>query len=246
MTQDKITYDYEATFKELKKSSQASLTMVILGALALIVSLVYSGTRLAPLEEEIHKKSSELEKLAQTEQDYLKKIDIAKNQYEQLRTNIEKLYAVKVTPNNYVYELKATAKAISHSNGQPIYTFTIIVNAPSSTLDTIRRVEYLFDHPTFRQKSQISEDSSNQFMVKYNGWGCLTRVTATLELKDGESQKIDFNMCQSLGPQWSDEGMDKDAPIEKSGPSKLPQKMPQKFPEKRLPQLEEINKLIKF
>ena len=199
----KEDYDLEATFKELKKSSQASLTMVILGAIALIASLVYSGTRLAPLEEEINQKSIQIAELAKTEKEYLHKIQSAKNEYEELKSNIEKLYAVRVTKANNVYELKATAKATGVvTNNHSLYHFSIFVNAPKATLNNIRKVTYVFDHPTFREKVRISESADNRFMTKYKGWGCLTKVRTTLELVDGDSQQIDFNMCQSLGPQW--------------------------------------------
>jgi hypothetical protein len=196
-------YDFEATFTELKKSSQVSLIMVILGALALIGSIIYSATRLAPLEEEISQKSVQIEKLAATEREYLNKTQIAKTQYEQLKTNIEKLYAVKVTANNNVYELKATAKASGPiTNNLPRYDFSIFINTSKTTLTKIRNVTYLFDHPSFEEKIFVSENAAERFMISYQGWGCLTRVSATIELIDGESQQIDFNMCQSLGPQW--------------------------------------------
>lgn len=220
-------YDVEATFRELKRSSQASLSMVILGALALIGSLVYSGTRLAPLEEEIAHKSSQIESLsemkkkyldeiiqqstqidnlAQTEREYLERILSAKNEYAELKVNIEKLYAVRVTKNNMVYELKATAKATGRVTSYgPGYNFSIFVNAPESTLRKIRKVKYVFDHPTFTQKVRTSDNPDEYFKTEYYGWGCLTNISAALYLSDGEEQEIDFNMCQSLGPQWRGE-----------------------------------------
>lgn len=201
MTRENL--DIEATFSELRKSSQISLTMVVLGALALMASLIYSGTRLAPLEEEIHQKSARIKELSLSEQEYLKRIEAAKVEYEQLKANTEKLYAVRVTPKNLVYELKAAAKATGRmTSGGPGYNFSIYINSPKSTLNTIRKVTYLFDHPTFIHKTQISDSVDNNFKVSYFGWGCLTNVRATLDFKDGETQAIDFNMCQSLGPQW--------------------------------------------
>lgn len=232
-------YDFEATFKELKKSSQASLSMVVLGALALIASLIYSGTRLAPLEEEIRLKSSQIERLASmekkyqseiedkskqietlahTESDYLRKIEKAKTEYAELKENIEQLYAVRVTKSNKVYELKAAAKATGQvtSNG-PAYLFSIFINAPEATLNKISKVKYVFNHPTFTQKVRTEENPTNRFTTEYYGWGCLTKVSATLYLIDGEMQNIDFNMCQSLGPQWWGED-----DVVESAPSKEP------------------------
>lgn len=201
--QDFQDFDFEATFHELKKSSQTSLTMVILGAACLIGSLVYSATRLAPLEQEIKHKSRQIEQLAATEQDYLDKIANAKQEYEKLRDNIEKLYAVKVTASHYVYELKATAKATGELIGEnPAYNFAIYVNAPAATLQRIEKVTYIFDHPTFAQRERVARDLDDQFKIDYYGWGCLTNMKAILTMKDGESQTLDFNMCKSLGGAW--------------------------------------------
>lgn len=226
MSQD--DFDIETTLRNLRKSSQTSLTMVILGALALVASLIYSATRLAPLEEDIRTKSARIEKLRATEADYLEKIDSARAEYAELRSNIEQLYAVRVTRENRVFELKATAKATDRiTSAGPGYNFVIFVNAPEETLRGIERVRYHFDHPSFRQKIQDSSDRADRFAVRYFGWGCLTSVPATLYLTDGEVKEIDFNMCQSLGPQWwndtgevqlPDEPPTKHAPAKKSPP----------------------------
>jgi LAS superfamily LD-carboxypeptidase LdcB len=81
----------EATFIELKRASKTSLTMIILGAIALIGSLIYSGTRLAPLEEEISRKSSEIRRLENTEREYLERIKLAKAENASLVETAENL-----------------------------------------------------------------------------------------------------------------------------------------------------------
>jgi hypothetical protein len=100
--------------------------------------------------------------------------------------------------------LKATAKATGEVTMMgPQYNFAIIINVPKSTLSQIKRVFYYFDHPSFSPDNERkSNDASSNFKVEYRGWGCLTRVTATLELIGADFQTIDFNMCQSLGAQW--------------------------------------------
>ena len=196
-------FDLEATFSQLKKSSQTSLTMVVIGALCLIGSLVYSATRLAPLEEEIKQKSARISELADREAALETKIQAATKEYELLRENIEKLYAVKVTSENLVYEVKATAKATGEKIGNnPAYNFSLYVNAPAATLNNIEKVTYYFDHDTFQNKLQVSTDRQSGFRVGYYGWGCLTKVTTTLLLTNGETQSLDINMCQSLGGGW--------------------------------------------
>jgi hypothetical protein len=64
-------------------------------------------------------------------------------------------------------------------------------------------VTYDFNHPTFKKPHQESSDSTDKFAVRYVGWGCLTKVAVTVYLKDGTKQSIPFDMCQSLGGDWS-------------------------------------------
>lgn len=161
-------FDLEATFSQLKRSSQTSLTMVVIGALCLIGSLVYSATRLAPLEEEIKQKSAHISELADREADLENQIVAATTEYEALRKNIEKLYAVKVTSENLVYEVKATAKATGDKIGNnPAYNFALYVNAPTATLNKIEKVTYYFDHDTFTNKTKVSTDRVAGFRVGY-------------------------------------------------------------------------------
>lgn len=233
-------HDVEATLKELGRTSKLSFALLVVGAIALIGSLIYSATRLEPLEQDIQQKKTEIAELSQhisslkaVEDDYLKRIEAARLEFETLRGNIEKLYAVRVTPSNQVYELKATAKATEHtSSSRAIYDFRIYINAPAETLDGIQSVTYLFDHPTFREKRKTTENSRDNFMTRYFGWGCLTKVTATLQLKDGSRQEIDFNMCQSLGPMWSS-GNESNGPTEKNAATDGPVK--KAMPIKRSP-----------
>src|SRR3546814_6447669 len=83
----------------------------------------------------------------------------------------EQLYAVRVTPGNQVYELKATAQATGRSAGdRPQYRFAIHVNSPPRTLEAIGSVEYRFVHPTFDRKQLVRDDAGNQFRVGYVGW----------------------------------------------------------------------------
>lgn len=101
--------------------------------------------------------------------------------------------------------LKATATATSQTspNGE-IYNFSIFINPSSSTLNTIKQVQYDFDHPTFNNKRVVTENAKDQFSYGYTGWGCLTSVGVTVISIDGSSKKFDFDMCRSLGPEWSE------------------------------------------
>lgn len=216
---------------QLRRTSRRNAWLTILGVLIVASSLLYSYITLSQLETNVREKKNELEsyekdvsrlkieldeslnlieqktsvitQLENTDRLLQKKINKAKSEFSELKNNIEQLYAVRVTNNNDVYELKAAAKATGQttSNG-PAYLFSVFINAPESTLRKISKVKYVFDHPTFAQKVRTEDDPETRFMTKYYGWGCLTNVSATLYLSDGETQGIDFNMCQSLGPQW--------------------------------------------
>jgi hypothetical protein len=127
------------------------------------------------------------------------------NKYKELKANTEKLYSVIVTPENNVYEIKASAQATGKgSPGSPEYKFSIFINSTSAVLDTIKQVQYDFLHPTFTNKHVVAENAKDQFSSSYIGWGCLTSVDVTVTLKDGTSKMLDFNMCRSLGPEWGD------------------------------------------
>lgn len=203
MNEQDFDYHVEKTFAELKKSSQVSLSMVLLGAICLIGSLVYSATRLAPLEQEIQQKTERLDELAKTEQAFQQRIAQAKAEYASLKQNIEDLYAVKVTKENRVFEVKATAKATGEKIGdKPAYNFAVYINAPEATLNQIKKVTYVFNHPTFQHPERIATDPANRFEIRYYGWGCLNKVEVKLWLKSGEQKEMNFNMCKSLGAGW--------------------------------------------
>jgi hypothetical protein len=198
--------DFEAVFSELKKSSNASLAMVVLGALCLVGSLIYSATRLTPLENDVAQKKVEIERLAGVEKEYQQKIEAAKVEYESLKTNIEAQYAVKVTSENAVYELKASAiVAGKQTSGAPLYDFTIFINSGEETLQNIKQATYHFNHPTFRKPVQVVSDPKARFEVSYRGWGCLTAVHVEVEQVSGSVDEFDFDMCKSLGPDWGNQ-----------------------------------------
>jgi cell division protein FtsB len=71
----------------------------------------------------------EVADLKQQEQTLNANVASAKKEYDDLRANIEKLYSVRVTMQNEVYEIKATAKATGKgSENLPEYRFAIYIN----------------------------------------------------------------------------------------------------------------------
>ncbi len=190
-------------FKELKRNSHVSLIMVGTGIIFLVGSIYYSTARLRPLQEQIAQKQAEIAALEAEEITRKKRLAEIKQEYKTLKASTENLYSVKVTPDNGVYEMRATAWATGNQTGSgPEYKFSIYVNSTPEVIQAIREVEYRFDHPTFQQQTQTASDRTDAFAVRYVGWGCLTRVGITVRMQEGVEHTFDFNMCKSLGPQW--------------------------------------------
>jgi energy-coupling factor transporter ATP-binding protein EcfA2 len=79
----------------------------------------------------------------------------------------------------------------------PLYQFKIWLDGPAEALARIKAVQYEFDHPTFREKTQLSEDRRNRFERGYRGWGCLAsvRVTVFPVAASGSPESVNFDMC---------------------------------------------------
>jgi hypothetical protein len=77
------------------------------------------------------------------------------------------------------------------------YDFSLWLDAPPEQKARIKKVVYLFNHPTFETKEFVSRNKADGFKVGYKGWGCLTNVTIKVKGRDTRSQ-ISFNMCEAL------------------------------------------------
>ena len=83
--------------------------------------------------------------------------------------------------------------------GNPLYDFTVWLDAPTAVREQIAKVTYAFDHPTFVNKRQVATDPSNGFVVSYRGWGALRLVTITVEWRNGTTHSYYFDMVSALG-----------------------------------------------
>lgn len=174
------SHTYQSKFRKLL------LVQVILVIIALIAFLYISS-----------KVSVKMEEYRSVEQ----KLTQARREYDALKANTEKLYSVKVTPQNEVYEVKATAEATGRltEGGKPEYRFSVYLNSPPELLSRIRKVTYDFNHPTFTTPHVEEIDPGTMFATHYIGWGCLRNVVVTVFLEDNTVQTIDFDMCRSIG-----------------------------------------------
>lgn len=120
-----------------------------------------------------------------------------------LETSAKQLTSVGITKDYRIFEVRAAAKATGRTLADgPEYKFSMFINAPPDVLSAIQQVTYHLQHPTFRQQDYVSTNSKDNFSEGYTGWGCLPDVAVTVLFKNGESQMLEFNMCQSLGPGW--------------------------------------------
>jgi hypothetical protein len=192
---------------KLQFHSSTSIILVLIGTGFLLFSLYYSTSKLTPLETEIAEKKRLIEELGVQENTQRERIEELEKTYATLKNSAEELYSVRVTPSNRVYEVKASARSTGRvlRTGLPEYRFAMYINSPEDVLKEIRRVTYRMEHPTFKQKTYSSTDAKSRFEASYVGWGCLSMVSVNVELSNGQSQRLGFNMCTSLGPQWVDE-----------------------------------------
>ena len=185
---------YQSKFKKLVLA-QIALVVVATVALLYISSQV---NREMKIYAEMQQKNEKL----RAEQEQLKAdFEKEKKNYESLQDNIKKLYATAITAENEVFELQATAKAtgtVSRSN-ESQYDFKIFINTSESLLEKIEKVVYHFNHPTFPVKEQESVNKADRFSVGYKGWGCLANMEVEIHLADKTVQKMNFNMCKSIG-----------------------------------------------
>ncbi len=113
--------------------------------------------------------------------------------------------AKQITPFIAQIKVRATAEETHRTTADksPIYNFRLWIEGPPDVMSRIGAVQYEFNHPTFVQKIQRSENITDGFRVEYSGWGCLHSVIVTFALRnqEGKPPSLDFEMCSAIG--WS-------------------------------------------
>ena len=140
----------------------------------------------ATLDQQI---SQDRAKLAELERSYAKALGLAN------ATNKDNPAWEDIKPRARAVPVKG----LNSSDGSPIYDFSLWLETPAALREQIAQVTYQFDHPTFHNKGQIADDPSNGFQVGYRGWGALRLVTIEINLRNGKSHRIYFDMLKALG-----------------------------------------------
>lgn len=205
----------------VRKSSRHSAWITLFGALVVGIAFLYSLLKLNDINQEYQTKQA-LANAAQQKADSLrdiaasmeKQIGVLRGNTRELEQSYAKLHTVvaasgspklkmeytKGTPLIAVVKPRASAmRSNGGRSGTPLYDFSLWLDVPEDRKEEIASVEYEFNHPTFRQKTQESSDPKTGFKVSYNGWGCLRSVLVKIHLKQGGAQTIDFDMCEAVG-----------------------------------------------
>jgi hypothetical protein len=177
----------------------------LLGVALVISALLYSSLKLRTLQNEtadaarkLEKTQAELKAADENLRNIKKEIATANEEMQRLNIFRQKLQS----PLTEQVQVKTSAVQTGQSmaNGAKIYDFAVWVEAPKPVLDLIASVEYRFEHPSFTQHSQISDDESTGFRVQYRGWGCLEVVPIIVHPRPSAATggAIDFDMCAQL------------------------------------------------
>lgn len=84
-------------------------------------------------------------------------------------------------------------------DGGKTFLFKLWLNAPDNVKRQISRVDYFFNHPSFgNEKTMSSQNAADNFLVQYEGWGCLSLVVITVFPREGKPFDIYFDMCARL------------------------------------------------
>ncbi|MCB9567222.1 MAG: hypothetical protein H6710_08450 [Myxococcales bacterium] len=146
--------------------------------------------------------ASEKEALEETRTKLQVEIESLRAERDRLREGFQQVKAIVAAPGlqrqleeAVPLSAVATPRASSARIDARLSRYAVWIEVPSELRGRIARVSYLFNHDSFRDKHPSSTDASADFRVEYTGWGCLDSVVATVVLKDGDRQKIVFDMC---------------------------------------------------
>ncbi|MBS1761201.1 MAG: hypothetical protein JST23_13870 [Bacteroidetes bacterium] len=81
------------------------------------------------------------------------------------------------------------------------YLFSFSINPNSGIFNKIVRVEYNRNHPSFKVKTLVGDNSSNNFKAEWSGWGCIPLEIKVYYIQDGilYYKTLTYDMCKALG-----------------------------------------------
>jgi len=201
--------------QKIKKSSRQSAVITLVGVIIVGGAFLYGLYELSAVNEQIDQKREFLDSLSYQSESLQKQIDVLRSnarELEQSYAQIEKAVAATQNPKlqrefsealPFIAMVKPRARAVENretkGERETYYDFSLWIELPRERRAEILDVVYEFNHPTFRQKAQRSTNPEEGFRVRHIGWGCLSSVIITVNLRNGSSSSIDFDMCAELG-----------------------------------------------
>jgi hypothetical protein len=201
--------------QKIRKASRHSAAITLLGVIIVGGAFLFSLYQLNNLNDRIEEKRAVLDSLTFLSEQKQKQIDVLRANTRELEQSYTELgNAVKASKNQKLERVFAQAVpliAVTKAHAQAIpnnrvregtrssYDFSLWLEIPPQRTAEVRSVSYEFNHPTFANKRLESSNPADGFRVGYTGWGCLSSVIITLNIRDGSKATLDFDMCRDLG-----------------------------------------------
>jgi hypothetical protein len=112
-----------------------------------------------------------------------------------LASKSEMVKTEKQVPLDQVAQIRLALSPTDKTfQNRKMYSVHIWTDLPKSSVPSVVKVEYYFDHSSFVPKLMPSFDSNNGFSLWYQGYGCVP-ATATLVARDNTRHAVPFDMC---------------------------------------------------
>jgi prokaryotic YEATS domain len=97
-------------------------------------------------------------------------------------------------------EIRSTATPLpsTQADAGRLFEWHIWVADIDEMLPDLKEIYYSFDHPSFDGHISQSATASNSFQIRYRGWGCVRKVTATLVFKDDSRLAKPLDQCSVM------------------------------------------------
>lgn len=196
--------DMVSSVAVLKKRSETSLLLMLIGAAAVSGSVIFAFVRTQAIEHAVGLAQEEAAR-AQTEAATWKaSFAGAQHAYTTLKSAVTTLYPAHVTREHSLVEVRATAQRVAGKPGKgTTATFTLALHASPETLSSIKRVRYQVRYPGLEEHVFTSDDAATGFRTSYAGANCLSAIDVTLEMQSGPTDALTFDQCAIVGSQWA-------------------------------------------
>jgi hypothetical protein len=102
-----------------------------------------------------------------------------------------------LTPEMLSLAVRSTTKpkVLFKIGGLDVVPYSIWLDLPRNIADSIDRVEYWFNYPSFANPKR-SVKKSSIFIANWNGYGCISSARVTAFMKGGGTLVASFDLCE--------------------------------------------------